>query len=354
MTYLAATLYINKLYQEQQPKIALAQSGGFIDNVLSGIKEYISNKYKPEKPFASIIGFLGPGLLFRLGFPWLALAYEVADALGFDWIGFWDSIKNSVIEIIKASWSAKEKPSQEEMHQKITAATDQALDQNISDKIDEEKLNELAKKSQGVSMPTSTGSNNIFYLIKQAGLLGSAVRSRGILSRIFRKIIPWTITTALVSLGFAVGGGAVRGAVGIKNTPTEDDSSSGQASTARDLISAQKISPSTSPNLFEFNRNDEGSVWLEKGNINDIQNIMSSWIFNAYPQFNNEKEQIINSPSFIEIENMFKSRNKLASGLGIYSVPKPFERKIDIVSYIINRYLNTRPQPQQEPNASKA
>lgn len=351
MSHLAVTLYINRLYQEQTPRIVLAGEGGFVDNVISGIKEHVLSKWNADKPLASVVAFIGPGLLFKLGFPWLSVAYEVADALGFDWVGFWDSIKNSVMSIVKSNISLSgPKPSEEDMHKQLAEATDESLKKNIhEDRINEEKLAEIAKKSKGTAMPPSTGSTTISYLIKQAGLFGSAARSRGVLSGIFRKIIPWVITRALISLGFVVAGGAARGAAGI--TPgTETDKSDGSTNTdqvqnapkTRAALTDLQVSPSADPELFEFNKNDAGSVWIENGNINSIKNYMLSWINSAYPQLSKEQNAIAGSQGFIQVENMFRARNKMATGLQIYSVPKPFQRKIDIISYILETYLKTR------------
>lgn len=344
MTYLATTLYMNRLYQEQRPKIALAEEGGFIDSAISGIKDYVSGLWDAKRPLASVVGFIGPGLLFKLGFPWLSIAYEVAGALGFDWIGFWDSIKNSVVEIFSGAMKGQ-KPTQEELHSKLVEETDENLAAHIHDKVDEEKLAELHKKSQGAEMPKTSGIKSISYLIKQAGIFGAAAKSRGLLSTLFRKIIPFALTTLAESLGFATAGGAVRGVAGVKSdkdSPNSETSTEPQAATTRDLINQLKISPNADPDLFEFNKNDPSSVWIENGNIGNIQNVLSSWIFSAYPQLSNEKYKIINSPTFIQVENMFKNRNKMGQALQIYSVPKPFQKKIEIVSYIINSYLKSR------------
>lgn len=356
MTHLATTLYLNQLYQQQYPKIVVASDGGFIDNVLTGIKEHVSKIWEDVKgrPFAGIAAFLGPGLLFKLGFPWLAVAYEVAEALGFDWVGFWDSLKNSVFNIVKGTLvPGSSKPSDEEIHQQLTVATEDALRQNTTDKVDEAKLQSVYEKTQGGNKSEGTASTTPHF-IKQAGILGRAVRTRGVLSSLFKKIIPWVVTRALIALGFAVAGGAVSGAAGITHKPKDDSddasenngdetgSKAGPTSKVRDPIYSLKLSPSADPDLFEFNKNDANSVWLENGSINDIKNTLIGWILSAFPDQAGEKDKIMNSPSFIEVENMFRNRNKLAQGLQIYSVPKPFQRKIDIVSYILNGYLKTK------------
>ena len=65
MTYLAATLYINRLYQEQPNKIAL---GGFnVDDVITGVKDQFNKLFDPKHSFiANFFSFVGPGILLSL------------------------------------------------------------------------------------------------------------------------------------------------------------------------------------------------------------------------------------------------------------------------------------------------
>lgn len=316
-----------------------------MSRIVDGIKDYVSTSWEElkKRPVAGILSFIGPGLLFKLGFPWLAAAYELAGALGFDWVGFWDGLKNSVIEVFTNAIHG-ERPTQEQLHQKITEQTDENLAQHTTDKVDVDKLAEIQRKSGITALPASTGAKNISYLVKQAGIFSSAAKSRGILSSIFRKLIPFVITTAAVSLGFAVAGGAARGVAGIKTDKKDPASGEDQEtdSSVRSPIYSLKMSPQVDQDLFEFNKNDATTVWLESGDINAVPSYLSSWILSAYPQLKDDLPKITNSPAFIQVENMFRNRNKMAEGLNIYSVPKPFQRKIDIVSYVLNSWLKTK------------
>ncbi len=348
MTYLAATLYVNRLYQEQPNKIAL---GGFnVDDIITGVKDQFNKLFDSKHSFfANFFSFIGPGVILKLGFPWITVAYEVAEALGFDWAGIWDSLKNSVTEILSGLFGGK-KPTQEELHKQLDQKTEEALRTNVKETVDEKKLEEAQKKAQeDTPMPPRTGTISTHRLIKRAGIASSAFRSRGLLSRLFRKIIPWAITTLAVSLGLAAATGAVAGVAGT-NTSNPDakkeevpgSSSSGIASTTREPIYNEIMSPSVDRGLYEFNDNGPNSVWIDSGNILNVRPMILGWIFSAFPQFKKDEATISNSKKFIEIENSFRNRNKLAQQLQIYSVPKPWERKIDIVSYIVNGYLKEK------------
>lgn len=363
MTYLSSTLFINRLYQQQYGnKIALAEEQSFIDKATKGVSDYISSKFTSEKLsenlFGTIMDFMGPGLLAGLGFPWIAVIYEVVGALGVDWSGIWKSLGNSAIEIAKSATKG-EKLTEQEVYNKVEKATESAFQEHTTDNIDEQKLQEIAEK-HSKEIGLATESNNYFdqSIIKESGIFsfmgrkalgGSARAARGTISGIFKKVIPWLITRALISLGIVAGVGAATGIVGIKPSDKKETEKNIQKPESeepdikqREPIHSYEISYTVNPNLFEFHRNDPGMIWLENGNINNIKSILSGWIFSAYPQLLNEKENIINSSSFIQVENMFRNRNKMAETLQIYSVPKPFQRKIDIVAYITNSYLKTR------------
>jgi hypothetical protein len=352
MTYLAATLYINKLYQEQSPMIVLAEGGSTFDNILSGITEYAGKKWDEikERPFAGLAAFLGGPLLMRLGFPWMGIAYEVAGALGFDWAGIWESLKNSVWEIIRDTiHPSAAKPTKEELQSKIEKATDDALSQHVSNTVDEEKLQEAYDKAKNNpsqdKLPPSTGASSITSMIKRSGVLGMAAgTSRGILSKLFRKIIPFAITTAIAGIGLTTAAGAARGAIGITTDPKKDDGEASSAPMGRQPIYDLTVSPSVDRDLYKFNSNGPKTVWLERGNIGNIRSYLIQWIESAFPDLKNEENKITSSKNFIQVEKMFKDRNLLAESLDIYSFPKPFERKIDIVSYIINGYLKDKPK----------
>ena len=347
MSYLTATLYVNKLYQEQWPKIVLGEDGSLIDNMIGGVKNRFNRLFDTSKNslVMNFLSFLGPGFLIGLGFPWFGVAYEVADALGFDWPGLWNSLKDSLLKIFSPS-SSGEKPTREELHTQLEESTGEALQKNVKENVDEEKLEKIRQKTGGdQQMPAHTGMTSTKKLIKKAGLIGSALRSRGLLMRLFKKLIPWAVTTLAVSLGLAVVGSGVAGALGVgPDSKKEGPGEGGEtASKTRDPIHSLQMAPNPDPDLFEFNKNDTGSIWLENGDINNIQNILLSWIFAIYPSLKQKQPEIVSSKAFIEVENRFRKGNEGAQNLQTYAIPRPFQRKSEVVSYIVNEYLKNKP-----------
>lgn len=316
--------------------IVIADGDDWISKAIGGIKDAVGGLWDGKKPLASVLSFLGPGLLYLLpGSSMLILAYELAGAVGFDWIGFWDSLIKEVANLFENT--KNDKLTKDEVQSKATNITEQLLDSHVDEnKVDDKKVEELSKKMGG---QIQVNSDELFNLkiIKNSGILGSLVtKSRGIVRAIFSKVIPWLITTAAISLGFTAATGAAKGVLGLTKEKEPEVSSE------RDFIRSIPQSSTMSKEMTEFNNNGPGSVWIENGNVNSIKSYLTNWILNVYPQFKSEISQIENSPIFIQVENMFFTRNKMAEQLQIYSVPKPFEKKIDVVTYIISGYLKAK------------
>jgi hypothetical protein len=336
MSYLTDILYIEKFLRGSQSKVAVAQEGGFMSSVAGGIKDYLASQWDPAHPVASIVNFMGPAVFFKIN-PILGILYEVAEALGWDSKGFWTDVGKNLVEFMQSMTSSGHPPTEEEFHQKAQEATNNSFDAHFTGQEDPAKLKEVAQKAQQMGAFASSHPELQGAIVKRAALL------RGLLSRLFGRVIPAILKTGLYALMLNAAGGATRGALGIKSEPGgEGSSSSPSPSKEREPIYSLKLNPNLPEDLTEFHRNDLNGVWIETGNIQNIQEYLIDWILQAYPDQAPNKEDIINSPSFIEVENLFRDRNKMASGLNVYSVPRPFQKKLDIVAYIINGYLKSK------------
>lgn len=348
MTFFSATLYVNKLYHQSSPKIATAGvMGDFASSAWESIKSLVGGLWDGKRPLASALSFIGPGLLFAIpGLGWIGVAVEVAGALGFDWIGFWQSVIQGVSSLVQGLFAPNAvKPTEDEGYKQVKAITDQAFDQHSKGPVDEAKLAEIAKKSGATPLPAALGADTAGKIVKEA-LLGSILgRTTGLLGAMFKKVIPWVVTRGLFALGAFVAGKAVYDAISGKK-PGED----GTPGTSMEREPIENLGTANlTPEMSEVHENGTGAVWLEQGNVGSIRSYLTSWILEVYPSLKDKIKDIQSSPHFIEVENMFKARNKMATGLQIYSVPKPFESKADIVSYVINWYLKTN----KESNAPK-
>jgi hypothetical protein len=353
LEYIADSLIIEKL-AANGGMIVIAQDGGIVSSIASNIKNYVLSIFDKDRPISSIMSFLGPGILFKLGFPWMSVLYTAAEAFGFDWKGFWSSVGQGITTFVKTILSSGKPADENEAAQKVNETVANAFNSNFSGQIDKDKLEDLAKNNtfKADDGKFSSDLNNALELKKLAieyNRTKTFTKVAGITSKLagfFIKIISWVVKTALISLGFVSAAGAVRGLLGIKpdnsNAPLGGGSSNDNTniSLTKQPIRSLKISPSVSPEMFTVHSNDMSSVWMEHGDISNIDDMLISWVLNIYPQLKDYEDKIKSSSNFQTIVSRFEDRNKLSSGTGMVSVPRPYERKADIVSPIVNGFLS--------------
>lgn len=346
LEYIADSLIIEKL-ASNGGMIVIAQDGGIISSVASNIKNYVLSMFDKDHPISSIMSFLGPGILFKLGFPWMSALYTIAEALGFDWKGFWSKVGEGITSFTKTIISSGKPADENEASASVNQTISNSFSNSFTGQVDKEKLLDIAKNGK-----FSSNMKNSLELKKLAieyNRTKTFTKVAGITSKLtafFIKIISWVVKTALISLGFVAVAGAARGLLGIKpdnsNAPLGGESSNNNTnvSSISQPIRSLKISPSVSSEMFAVHSNDMSSVWMEHGDISNIDDMLISWVLNIYPQLKDYADKIKSSSNFQTIVSRFEDRNKLSSGTGMVSVPKPYERKADIVSPIVNGFLS--------------
>ena len=343
--YLIDTLVMNAFVKDDITKVA---QSSVMTSIAQGIKNYVLSLYDPNKPVASVVAFLGPGLLFRAGFPMLAIFYEVAEALGFDWIGFWKTVGDEMQQFLQAMLSSNQKPSEEDLSNKVDSVVQNAAAEHFKEQPSMGKLMGVMRK-----VTARQDLKNVIELkaiinkyqqdkkiIREAGLFGGITSK---LSRFFIRAIKWIIKTAFVSLGFAAGGGAISSLINGTKSNSEQRENEELPSSAPISIPMAKTIPQ---DLLAWHNNDIRSIWVENGDINQVPNIILKWIVSVYPVLNNYVSDIKSSNSFNAMLQKFMSRNKMAQGLGIFSIPHPYQRKIDIVNQIVSNFLQEHPLKQ--------
>lgn len=343
LEYLADCVFIEALYELDDPFVKKAQS--VMANVANGIKEHVMSMFDKDRPIASIMAFLGPGILWKLGLPWwLTVAYEVADVLGFDWIGFWDGVKNNIGEFLSTFIHSENKPSEQEMSNKVNAAVNNAAQSNIGgDDIDQEKLKSIISKHPDIinNIKSANEIRSFMHKYKDGGnyIVKEAGSFKFKLIGFFTKLISWIVKTALVSLGFAAAGGAVSSLIGKSPKDQEGRPEQEKESTSQ-FMQSLSLSPNTPRDFFTNHPNDTSDVWIEKSSIDNIERTLLKWIASAYPQMKQYIPNIYRSNSFRSMISKFKNRNELATGLDILAIPRPYTRKIDIIYDIVKGFVN--------------
>ena len=330
LEYLATTLIIEALAKDD----ITITAQDIIGSVSSGVKEYVESQFDKERPVASITAFLGSGLLWSMGFKWMSVLYTVAEALGFDWKAFWGVVGKDITDFVRDIISSGKKSSEADATAKINGVVSDAFINNFTGGIDKEKLIGIVRQrnfgsdlNNAVELKTIAIKNNQNF-IKQAGVLNIF---KGKLARFFIRTISWLIKTALISLGFVSATGAVKGLIGYK--PSDEDNKNSP-------IYNLKVSTDVPEYIFTAHPNDLSNVWIERGDINNIRDIIKSWILLVYPQLQSKINDIANSSSFSSMVDKFNQRNRLAAGLDLISIPRPYQKKSEIVSEIVNGYLN--------------
>jgi hypothetical protein len=341
LSFLADSLIIEALAKDDT-KIAIAQDGGVLSSIVNNIKSYVMNEFDKDHPAASILSLIGPGIMWKLGFPWLSGVMALAGILGFDWTGFWSNLGQDVVKIVDELRGQKENPPTEgQISSQVNGAVQNAFEQHFTGQVDQSKLEQAAKSNLGTSSSAIQDSldikkfaiefaNNPTF-IKEAASVGLL---KGKLSKFFIRTIGWAVSAAIMSLPFIAAMGIGKGLLGGSSSNTQETQKSNT-----DLSEKLPMSPNVSSDLLATHRNDISSVWIERGDIANISDMLVDWIEEAYPQFSKHRDQLTSSSSFQRIKDAFRARNRLATGTGLISIPQPYQRKVDVVKDIINGFL---------------
>lgn len=286
---------------------------GVLSGLVSGVSEYVKGLYDPERPVESVLAFIAPGVLFRF-FPWLAVLYEVAEALGVDWKNVFTSIKDALKDLLDNAHTTK---SNVELG-KIENIVDSAFSQHQDGPVNKDKMDQLAQKY----------GNQYFN-----GFHKTAFGVKSKLIRVFVRTFSWLIKTVLISLGFAVGGGILSSVMPKDKENILGNKEEKSIDTSLPDKVKVKLNPAPiNPLYLKQHPNNYRNIWVEKLSVDHIEDVLISWAIDMYPQLQSNKETFFDSPVFNKVVRMFKERNKGVEHLNVMAVPEPFERIVDIVN----------------------
>lgn len=339
---LADQIILEELLLDNYSIVVNAQDSSFTGNVVA----YVKSLYDPEKPYSSILSFMGPALLYATGFKWMALIYELMEALGFDWKTLWHRLGETIVNIVKGSNSSESSP--EDIGPQIDKAVEEHVSDGFSGEVNTVKVQSILTKGLSSVSEGLVSENNQVLVLKAFGndLSHNFIKQASIKSKLTMwlvKKLGFILKTALIGVGLAGAGAVVSGIAGGAK-PLSSITNGGEPEIPS-TPEQPKIPLSTKAprELFTFNRNDLSSVWIEPGDINNISNELMTWILSAYPQLNDQKDKIQSSSTFQNIIQKFIERNRLANGTGLLAVPRPYQRRIDIVNAIILPFTKENP-----------
>lgn len=342
LSYLADCLII-EAYLKEEGLEATAQLSG----LMGSIGDYLKSQFNGEHPVASILSFLGSGMLWGIS-PKLSILYSLAQAFGVNFEGLWESLGGVIEKVIGFKKQNGEAMPASDAESIIEQGAKSALQSNMGE-MDEEKVNEIAQKA-GLVKTQHFKDARIKKFAKEIKIAGIFGRSRSGFMGLFWRVIVWLLKTSLISLGFMGAAGAARHFFGADKPKEESESNTNQPASFQQTVSPllRKLPVSSnSPGLFSEHRNDMYSVWLEKADINDIDDTLMSWVVAAYPALATMKDKIEETSTFQSMVRLFQQRNARSSGVGMVAVPPPFQRKIDVVRPIVSGFLNEFQQSMQ-------
>jgi hypothetical protein len=329
--------------------------GSFMESAGATIKEEILKVWDKDHPIESVVSFIAPGMIWGIS-PWMAILYEVAGALGWNQKEFWGDVGNKLKEFLQG---LKTTPSEQEIKTSISNIVNSAANSTFNGEVDEEKLNALRQKG----LPQKGASLEDVEILKKFALYiehnPKLYKSAGPISFLlspfkskirsfFVRVVMWAISTAVISLGLAVGKGALATALhlipSIGGSGGSDAGASG--GTADQIQSPQQITSQNLPanlteNLLQTHENDLSGIWIENYSILNIENLLLSWVSEAYPQLDKSKLQTSNALQ--TVVNEFKNRNRLGEGTGLVVVPRGYIRKIDVAAKIATQFVKENP-----------
>ena len=334
---------MNRFAQEIDPDL------GVFDKIKSYVHSLIGDIYDPKEKAASAVSFLTPSILTMLGFPFIAIFYELAQAFGFDWTHFFSSLRDKLTGYVNELATGKQGDTSV-----VNDAVASAATEAMGDKINPEQLQQVVEKSG-----TYQSLNNMLFMKKIAAspswiskivdMVGSPFGGRarkGILGFIIR-FMSWIVVAVLIAAGFALLGGTASKLMGIKR---DEPAKPGQATTVSDTSPSTPMQLNTGADstLFTTTFNDDSHTWMLNMNINDIKDNFIKWAQELYPQLN-DKQAFESTPQFNNTIQMFRDRNKGSPELEILAVPQPFRSIREIVdsfaSYVADHTKSNNKPP---------
>ncbi len=327
-----------ELFADENSLVKNAQ--GFSEgDLLSKVKSFA--KYDPNNPVESILAFLGPGILWMLGFRWFSSLYTLAEALGFNWEHIFVSIKEALRPLLHDVVSSKSLGDTSKVQEAVRAG----LQSGTQETVDPAKLPEL------INQVSSASTNNLFlmkklgqtYTDKTHSLLQSLLhkatgnRLRNGLTGFFVRVITWLILAVLIAVGFNVVGHTVASLLGTNkpsSAPSEPGAAQQTSTTEPTLADSKHIALPINPDLPSIytvkHENSRENVWLLPVNVHNLRDTFIHWGQDVYPQLK-DNSAFGASSAFQNTLQLFQDRNQAAQNLKFVAVPPPFTSMKDIV-----------------------
>lgn len=342
----------------------LYKKAGFVQDLLSKVKDYFSHQIDKNNPVKSVIDILAPGALWLLfqsiGIgKWGFLLGLLMDTFHIDVSGMLTSLWNKVKEMI----SGGKKASSAEVDQ-ATQSTVQEFNKPPTPEEEQQGMEALKKKQQEQQQQADDQKiysslelledARMFRLAlidyeaqslrltkegikKTAGPFG-ATKAKG--TSLLGKIFGWIIKLALASAGLMVAGDIANEAMGrpsaLSGTYQRGQDSAPQTQAPTGPTSTQK--------KFPFKA--DGSLPATMPMVNNTQNIENFLIQitkDVYSGLDGKENLIRNSPAFQAVRDNIAWYNTHNEGSSVTFIPGLFKTKKQLVDYYIDDVAKSAP-----------
>lgn len=327
--------YLQQIKTEQVLQAAFFESSmiktadeGALSSVISGITSHIKEQYDENHPVESILAFLAPGVLWTFGFRWVAIIFQLAAALGWDWSAFFASLREKLKPLITDLSNGVQRQASE-----VHSAVEESASSSFTGEMDPGKVLDLATKAskKEILFIVKIAKDNDQTLIEKMLRAGTGNRFKKGITGFIIRIFSWALTSILAALFFSLAGAGVSKMLGIKKEKHTDPEQVKQQETEADHKKVElKLNPQASQELLQEHSNSKSNVWVLDVPLANIKLQLITWAQELYPQLADDTV-FAKSSYYNNTVKLFQDRNKGNKDLGAIAVPSIFSSIKEIV-----------------------
>ncbi len=338
------------------------KTAGFVSDVLTKVREYLSTKIDKEHPVRSVLAALAPGALWLflqsigLG-KWGFLLGLLADVFHVDIPGMLKSLYEKVSEMItgnhKVSSSQVDSAVQEVAQQYSAPGSEQeaqegyrALQQKRekAPEADDHKVYsslELLEDARMFRLALIEYEHQKMRLTKNAigmpDFLKGYGRTKAKGSSLLARIFGWIVKIALLSAGLMVAGDAISGAVGLPSSMTGTYQYKADEKTPETTAPLAPVGPHSTQTKYQFKADSPLPFAMNMtNNPTNIENMLIQFAKDTYNGLDGKENIIRMSPAFQAVKDNIAWFNVHNPGTAQTFIPRNFTSRRQLVDYFID------------------
>ena len=352
--YFADTVLLEKMFSiiaiTDNKSSIITKTAFDLSSMLSPLKSAIvsgvGSQVDTASPLSSVVNLLAPGILFKLH-PAFGIIMTAAQMFGFDLV----SIFTKVADLVKkALLSGKQLTTVDinQMAQQAAPELSSTAGEDLFVGIRHLEKHGGLFKAAGWFGSSKKPTDSTSAFLRMFGFLGKEWKGKFLLG-----FVTWVLKTVLLSAGLLVAGAAIKGMLTPSKPATQTNPN---LPTAQQQTPNQPLSPKNPASVIKEPRpsgsgavpmrnvpTDNWVVMLEGRKPSDI---ILAWLLQSYPDLNEYKDIINNSPAFWSAVKRFTKNWPV--GQSSLVVPPEFNKIDDILNLFVHDiYLEINKQESQ-------